>query len=285
MIHVEEIHIPTGLSATSSLVSRILPEVAEAVKNEIVVSAQQHLGSTSQEYVSNLQLLHLPINPVMMKRGPFVFASIILNGQLPNMLENGWEGGDLKPFLLKGRNAKMGENGPYNTVAFRHEVPGGAGRAGAPMGSHEQKGGMSRTQAELLGKSIHREAKKLAGTKSHASHGTTWGQRLDARVTGRLGAPKHKNKSSGYQHKSDLYAGMVRKEKTYGKATQNQYITFRRVSLNSSAGAFVHPGLDARHFFTKAAGKIPALVKLAFHHGMRGANRGYSGGEATGARY
>jgi hypothetical protein len=285
MIHVEELHIPTGLSATSALVTRMLPEVAEAIKNEIVVLAQRDLGATSQDYVSNLHILHMPISPVMLKRGPFIFASITLSGQMPNMLENGWGGGDMKPFLLKGRSAKQGVNGPYATVPIRHGAPGGSGRAGAPMGSQEVKRGMSRTQAEMLGKNIHREAKKLAATTSHSSAGTTWGKRLDARVSGRLGAPKHQNATTGAPHKSDLYSGMVKSQKTYKKATQNQYITFRRVSMNSDPGSWVHPGIDARHFFNKAIAKLPGLVKLAFHHGMRGANRGHSGGEATGARF
>lgn len=277
MITISELKIPTGLSAQPEVIRRLLPELAEGVKNEIVVQAQRELGSTSQEYVGGLQLLHFPVSAMAMKRGPMRFASIVLTGMLPNMLENGWAGGDMKEFLLQGRTAKRGKDGStYMTVPFRHQTPGTSGRAGTPMGGHESsKGMMSRTQAELLGKNVHKAAKKLEATTSHQEAGTKWGEKLSRAATARMGAPKGENKATGYKHKDSVYSGMVRKEKTYGKATQNQYMTFRRVSDNSDPGSWIHPGIVAHNFFEKAASKIPAMWKIACRGALYGANRGF----------
>jgi hypothetical protein len=285
MIHVEEIHIPTGLSIIPELVLRMLPEIAEAVKTEIVAEATRTLNSSQQDYVSSLQLMQFAVSPTDLKRAPKTFASIILTGQMPNMIEHGWAGGDMKPALLSGPNAKVGKTGiRYNTVHFRHGTPGTTGgRVGTPMGGLERKRGMSRTQAEMLGKKVHRAAEKLTATKSHADHGTKWGERLSHHAAAHLGAPTHQNRHTGYKHKSSIYGGMVRQEKTYRAAAQNKYSTFRRVSDNSDPGSWFHGGITAHHFFDKAARKIPAITNLMFQGMMKGGNRGFATAVHTGA--
>ena len=46
----------------------------------------------------------------------------------------------------------------------------------------------------------------------------------------------------GYQRKNKTYDGLQRIVKSYQKATQSQYMTFRRVSDKSDLNSWWHPG-------------------------------------------
>lgn len=132
---------------------------------------------------------------------------------------------------------------------------------------------MSKADAEQLGRRVHRRAKALSPTTSHPTTGTKWGDRLDEGL-----APRLSNRTSGYQHKTDIFAGMVRKEKTYVNAVQNQYMTWRMVSDRSDPDAWIHPGIEAHHFFDKTAAELPRLASLVF----RGVVAGLQTGGAVG---
>jgi len=277
VIHVVDIQAPPGLTVLPEVLRRVLPEIAEAVRNEIVSYAQRELHTTGEDYVQGLQLLHVPLSPQNLRSGAREFASIVLVGQVPNMVEVGWEGGDMKEALLQGRNAKVSEDGTrYNTVPYRHFTPGSTGRSGQTMGSaygpgrgglsRSSGGPMTRADAEKLGRTVHREAKKLQATTSHASGGTTWGDRLRGGVGGAGLLRSH--------HKGDIHEGMVRKEKTYRKATQSSYMTFRRVSDNSDPAAWMHPGITGRHFFDRAAKRVDKIAGFIVGNAVRGAMRG-----------
>lgn len=261
--------VPPGLMAVRSAALAALPEIAEGVRGEIVALAQRSLTSTGADYVQNVHLIQVPLNVGALK-GEATFATIVLTGWLANAVEHGWAGGDMKPGLLEGRNAKTTKDGKrYNVVRFRHGTPGTSGRSFAAMGDVHRAHGMSRGDAEQLGKRIHKAAQALSATTSHPGQGTKWGDRLDSGL-----APKLTNRTSGYKHKTDIFAGMVRAEKTYGKATQNQYLTFRAVSDNSDPASWQHPGIIRHDFFGKAAKRIPQLAALIFDGILAGVNRG-----------
>lgn len=260
---------PAGLMGLSTAVVRALPEIAEAVRGEIVASAQKSLTTSGADYTQNVHLFQVQLNAGKLK-GEAVFATIVLTGWLANAVENGWNGGDMKPFLLEGRNAKTTKDGKrYNVVRFRHGTPGTSGRSFAPMGAVHQSHGMSRSDSEQLGRRIHKAAKALSATTSQPGVGTKWGERLDAGL-----APKLTNRTTGYKHKTDIFAGMTRQEKTYGRATQNQYMTFRAVSDNSDPDSWHHPGIIRHDFFGKAAKRIPGIAALIFDGIVAGMNRG-----------
>ena len=264
---------PPQLLAMPDMFRQTLGEVVEAIRNDIVSMAQHELGpETSGEYVMGIQMLEYPLTPVKIMRGGYIkIAEISLVGHLPNGLESGLPPYDMKPGLLEGRNARVGKNGnKYNTVPFRHGTPTSVGHAGSPMGSAESKMGMSRTEAEMLGKQIHKAAKRLAATTTHASMGKTkWGARLARRTAGASKLKPH--------HKSDIYAGMVRMAKTYKNRTQNKYMTFRRVATNSADEAWKHPGLQPRRFFPRAAKRAKHHAKRIFTGAARGLNKGFGG--------
>jgi hypothetical protein len=70
-------------------------------------------------------------------------------------------------------------------------------------------------------------------------------------------------------HSSSLYEGMIREEKTYSKATQSQYMTFRMITENplsqTDPRKWQHPGIKAKRLAVKTMQHmhrvIPALVE------------------------
>lgn len=170
----------------------------------------------------------------------------------------------MKPWLLAGRNAKVGADGKrYNTVPFRHGTPGSRGTHAQPMGSAFSKAGrMSAAEAKKLGKRVYDRAKKLEGSRTSPGGKTRWGERLKAGH-----APKLKD-----HHVTDIYAGMVKMQKFYAKATQSQYMTFRRVSENSKPEAWIHPGIEGVHIFDKIAERIPKIASFLIQQAVAGAS-------------
>jgi hypothetical protein len=261
--------VPPELTGYTAVLQSILSQIAEEVYNEISRLAGQELNTTGEDYLQGLQ----PVRHYPIKGTSGVYATIELVGDLPNMIEHGWSGGDMKPFLLNGRNAKIGKDGVrYNIVPFRHGSPGTTGRNFQAMGSgYRQRqvgvGGMSRTghlsanQAIALGARVYKAAKQLKP-----------GERLPA-GTGGAGLLKP-------HHKTDIYAGMQRDRANYGGgATQSKYSTFRAVSDNSDPAAWIHLWIEPRKFFEKAARYADQVANFAIAQAIAGLHKAGSGGK------
>lgn len=222
-------------------VTRVLKGIGAAAMSIWKAMAQQELKSTARDYIAGLQVEEGG------KESKSI--SIVLNGRTPNMVEQGWPGGDMRQWLLKGKNVKQGANGPYNTVPFRHGTPGTGGRnVGNPM-----------PQA------IYDVAKNLMPTLSRPKQGggeatTKWGERLHpgSRGVGHEAASILGRKEKPW-HATSVYMGMVRKGKhVAGGAVQTTgFITFRRISQHSADPRhWMHPGIKPR----KLAEKVQAQV-------------------------
>jgi len=223
--------------------------LAEMARGEWVRQAQQNLGSSAVEYINGIQ-------PVAMKGN---WATVALVGAFPNDIEKGKAPFDMKPGLLAGPNAKKGKSGSrYNTVPFRHGTPGTTGkRVGTPMPV---------THTTAKGKpasAIYSAAKSLKASVEMSSGKTAWGGR-----TGGFGGygtrtqlPVKGGRPGAYTWKSSPFAGMVKTSKTYGKATQNQYTTFRRVSDNSDPNSWWHPGFQAKNLVERVAAYVRSQME------------------------
>ena len=221
--------------------------------------ADKHLKGTSREYVQGLSYK---------EKGTRAF--ITLSGQLPNMVENGFPGGDMRDWLLKGPNAKMGKNGMYNTIPFRHGTPGTGGRnVGPPMPRAVYNA------AKKLEEPTRSTAKKLT---QQGGQPVIYGHRLSPdmkNATRRLKEILTTKKKPW--HTTGIHSGMIREEKTYKNDTQNQYTTFRRISRNRRSGkdpesgqmrdSWMHPGIKPRHYAMKTRDHIakimPGVLRLA----------------------
>lgn len=220
----------TARLPTESDKKRIIAGLGAAAYQFWTKLAQTQLKSSSRDYVNAL------VYAVDDSR-----ATVALVGQIPNMIENGWPGGDMKGYLLSGKNVKHSKDGtPYNTVPFRHGAPTSSGRnTGAQMPM-----------------SIYKVAQKLAPTISRPmseqgkAGGTQWGGRLHPGLPMKDLTRKVLTRKMQPWHKSGVYEGMVRKAQptAAGKLQTSGYTTFRRVSAKSDPKAFIHPGIAPRKF-------------------------------------
>lgn len=232
-------------------------QIAEMSWYEWIRLAQTELKSTSADYISGL-------TPIM-KEGKEL--AIYLRGWLPNAIENGLEPYDMKPGLLHGPHAKMGKNGPYNTVPFRHGTPGTTGRnVGAPMPvTGTTKTGRPQSLVYNAARKLEASVElpggktkwggKTGGFEVKKGSGVGLGQRTQLPQEGVTFKDGSKSWTPGrpgaYTWKSSPYEGIYKISKTYEKVTQNQYISFRRVSTNSDSNAWWHPGIIAKRFLDR----------------------------------
>lgn len=268
-----------------AIVQRVLRDLATAAAVKWRKLAGQRLTASAGAYRQGIQ------EPVFV--GP-AKVRIILAGVIPNMIENGWSGGDQRQYLC-GANAKnrkpihgtRGEIvGWYNVIPFRHMGPGATGEYGQPIGSqYEERGALSRAlpriqlSAEALRsavRSIRKEASGLTPTIGGVGQQTKWGGRLGERPELNMRPQLTPVYDRGgkllgsSQHASDPFAGMVRQQETYEKATQSQYTTFRTISTQTSIGWY-HPGITARHLAREVSTYVGSIAGRAFSSAARGA--------------
>jgi hypothetical protein len=226
----------------SALASSILFKATKEIYTRWTVEAGKALRSTRSRY----------INAINIQNTGKYQNTIILSGKFPNMIESGVSAFDLKAGLLEGRNAKIGKDGTkYNTVPFRFATAGSVGENSAFAG--------------VMPKMINDLADQLDATITQMGMKTKYGGRLEQ---DNLPTPYNQktvrpqiidNNSElnaeqleAYQRKFSIFAGMIRNEKTYEKATQSSFVTFRRVSSKSPKNAFIHKGIKAYNLADKA---------------------------------
>jgi hypothetical protein len=227
-------------------------ELAEMARGEWIRQAQTNLQGSAADYIAGIQPVEVRGN----------WAAVQLTGWLPNQIENGMNPFDMKPGLLAGPHAKSGKNGArFNTIPFRHGTPGTGGRnVGAPMPT---TGYTPKGKPRSL---VYTAARKLAASLETSTGKTKWGGRTgDFGGLGiRTARPVPGGRPGAYTWKASPYASMVKVAKAYKKATQNQYVTFRRVSDNSDPTSWWHPGIRARRLSLKVGTYVKKQVKKVF---------------------
>jgi hypothetical protein len=184
-----------------------------------------------------------------LRNGTNISQQVIALKKIAEQLENGCGPFDMKPALLNGPKARISKSGNrYNIIPFRH----GVSTKHAPDSNFK-----------TMPQDIYKQARALKATVRQGN-----AMKYGGKLTGTEGkyAPGH-NPSSGYQHKAGRYEGMIRIEKTYAKATQNKYMTFRIVSDKSDPGSWIHPGYQP-HNIAKAVSDfcrpaVEAMVRSA----------------------
>jgi hypothetical protein len=252
MIKVE-IKVPPGVHGLSAAVAAALPEIANAVRNDIVTFAGKELKTSLLEYRRGVQVQDFDVSPARLSRGgKYRFAIVALSGWLANAVEQGWAGGDLVPLLVNGRSGRTAKDGSkYATIRFRHTKPGTTGMVGTEMGSMEAARGHTR-----VGKEIAKRAQRLSPNSGRLSRT----QALNA------GALTMQGRATGAApHAGPIYEGMMRRSDSAGTT----YETYRRASTKV-AGKWLHPGITAKGFFLKAAERIDGHARLVIANHING---------------
>lgn len=204
---------------------------------------------------------------------------ITLLGEVPHMLEDGAPALDLRRTLL-GPNvpvAPMGERGKhlnksggyFRAIPFRHATPTSGSVVGQAMGSAYRGHELVR-DAKKLGKEIYKAAKKLSASTSNPYGKTKWGGRLNTeklRTYGNVLGPQQRMVPLlKPHHKTDIYQGMVKQTKVYGKTEQSQYTTFRTISTSVQEG-WIRKPITARHYADQVdryVQKVAPMALMAF---------------------
>lgn len=211
------IDIPKGIS--NVLASQIESAAQASISSTLIATkakweqiAQQRLTTTRADYL-------LGLNADNSLEFPDSFTGVLtLRGKWPNMLETGFSPFDQKTGFQRSSHIKAKKNGGwYMTIPFRHRTPD---TAGSSVGGSSMPDDIY-SQARAL-----RGGEKLTGTEKNYPARTSW---------------------NGYQHKSGIYENIKKVTKTYDKATQNQYYSFRRVSDKSDPQSWWHPGFAGIH--------------------------------------
>ncbi len=251
MLEVQKVDLSAIFSAMASLseeqVRAVVLDVADSARNHWIKLAGSLGASVRTDYIQGIQ--EVEYKPGM--------ATIALVGMMPNLIEQGMQSTDMHDTLLgpnvpvvpmgggRGKHQRA-DGGYYRAIPFRHATPTSNGSTGQPMGS--QFAGDPTINAKKLGRDVYRAAKKLAPSTSDPYDKTTWGGRLPAGM-----APKLKP-----HHATDIFAGMVRMQKTYKNATQNQYMTFRTISTGSPG--WIRPATPGVHYAEQVSTFILDLV-------------------------
>lgn len=273
------VKIPELLGVSNGAVTAGLSKIGDIARTKWVTLAMQRLNTSQRDYVAAIS------NPVLSvddKGNPQV--TLTLRGKFPNMVETGADPFDLRATLLNPslpkkpgtvgiRRSKKGYL--YRAIPFRRMGPSASGKNAAALGAAESqagRGAMSlafrgeRTaeEARLLGRAVAREAKKLEPTVGMPGGKVQYGGRLAKGVGGAMPLRP--------RHKTDLYEGTVREEKTYAKATQSQLMTFRMISTNpgsfreDDAGGspqmnWIHPGILARNLAPATSAYVDMVLQ------------------------
>lgn len=163
------------------------------------------------------------------------------------LLERGHGLIDLKEGLMKGPKSRMGKNGRYNIVAFRHGTPGSDPYRNNPMPLSVYK-----NFSAQLKEADQRKASGAAPTGGRTEVKQTpqgqrrydWGERYDK--SSKAGIQKKTITKGGktvgeYTQKSGRWAGMVAMQASTQKAKSSGYLTFRIVSASSDPMSWIVP--------------------------------------------
>lgn len=264
MIKVQPIQelIPTEAFAALSpdALNTVVYDIARAARNHWVKLAENDNAVGSHwrfDYISGIQEVEMVKAAV---------AVVALVGEIPHILEDGSPALDLRKPLLgprvpvvpvgqRGKHQNK-KHGYYRAIPFRHTTPG---KKGAPRGKtigqemgRAYAGHDAVADSKKLGKEIYKAARALTPTVSAPGQKTVYGGRLKPGM-----APKLKA-----HHTTDIYAGMIREEKTYEKATQAQYVTFRTISTSVKEG-WIRPAIPARHYASQVHEFVQKLAPQA----------------------
>lgn len=250
-------------------------DVVESILDNVAQAARAHWIKLAKEDKSHLKVDYLQaIQPIEVGKHT---RTISLLGEIAHIIEDGSPQLDMRKTLLGPNATRVQTNkagGKYRAIPFRHKnMAKGtpyANRIGVLNRGQLNKAVISR--AKRIGKNAYKAAKELTATTTGYYKEKHKGKWMVAGVYkkqgGRLAAgyaPKLKP-----HHKTDIYAGMVKMSKTYEKATQNLYMTFRTISESVREG-WIRKPIPARHYAEEVNTFVARMIPKALDAFVKGA--------------
>lgn len=249
------LHIKTSKIVLATGINRRQgDELAQRAIENILIITHEHihrlasgLKTGRKQYIQGLQRPQI-------KR---LRGTIELVGVFPNMLEQGATAFDIKEGFSKSEKRKFKEDGGwYMHIPFRIATPEAIANSGEfsgrmPTGIYDMVRRMESHQTMFgMGKVNSGQGMTYGMLESSGVGGAT--ERKTREEITRNAGGLSDAKRQAYQHRTPLMQGLFRSAKTYERATQGTYHTFRTVSDRSPQNAWIHKGLVARRFFDRA---------------------------------
>lgn len=195
---------------TKEILEGAIGQIAQATYSEGVRLAQQRLKTTKQDYLNSFNLYEL---------GDGIYV-ISLTGDHANSIEDGWAPFNMINGFLNGPKAKISKKGIiYNTIPFSYKP-----YSKAPLNEKS-------TQLRDAVKQVLKQ------------------NGIDKILKGPDGTPLQGKVATILNTGIKELNGLVKYQKTYDKATQSTYMTFRRVSERTLKSKWNHPGFGGAKIF------------------------------------
>lgn len=216
----------------------IVKSLAVIYMSKLEVEASNELHSTRRRYLQSIRL----VDSGKLEATVFLDYS---KDPLIAMIEEGSGPFDMKAKLLSSPKAKITAKGKrYISIPFRWSTPSAVGESELFSGKMPLDVYNAVRQKELVvpmsgggmrtnGLSIGEVPKEFQNTLSRPQLVDSSGSIL----------------FNEYKHKSSIYEGI---SKHVDNSAQSTYFSFRRISENSDAASFIHPGFTARRLMDKA---------------------------------
>lgn len=227
------------------LLQYVVEEVSAQFATKWDNEAKTSLKQAKDEYRRSIQVT---------KRGKFT-SIVYLNpaAWLPNAIEMGFNAFDMKDGFMKSSKIKYGSNGqPFLTIPFRFVTPGSLGESSAFSGVMPVQIMSAVTQNEIANPtSQSRSGLPLSNIPSQFQIPRSITLRREMRSNNFANITRNTPMTS-------IYQGLKKNSNGSG------YVMFRRVSLNTDADRWQHPGFQAKDLAQKALNKldVPRIVDI-----------------------
>ena len=246
-INIQRIAIVSGLSKRDSetVAATAVENILAVYYTNILRLADKKLNTSRRAYTEGLSIVqHNRLK-----------GSIVLEGDLANMMEQGASAFDMKVAFGKSSKRKNGKNGWYMHIPFRIASAGATGKSGAFSGKMSKRVygvalTMQKTRTQQTDNGM--ETTKGDSMTKGMLRGTGSGTRGARAAIKQEGNNLSAEQRARYTHRVPLFQGMIRQGKTYEKSDSSQYKTFRTVSENSPINSWIHRGMKARNLFDEA---------------------------------
>lgn len=226
-----------------TMLDNVAKGLAATYANKLELQAQESLHQTKQMYISSIKVVDSG------KMEGTVMLDYSKN-PLVRMIEEGADPFDMKTAMLNSPKAKVTKKGiKYLTIPFRWGVPG-------TMGESTAFAGIMPAEVHKVVKSKPADIPVSGGGSRSAGISL---KEIPEQFRVKKIRPAIVDKSGNelfkaYENKNTVYEGIT---KTVDAATgQNTYGSFRRVSENSDANAWIHPGIEKYNLMQKALGAM-----------------------------
>src|ERR1035437_9339939 len=215
---------------TLDMIDFVVKEVTATFARNWSLMAEKNLHGTREEYIRSLYVGD---------EGRYT-GFVQLRGSLPNMIESGSPPFDLKPSMLSSAKAHQKKGGGvYFTVPFRWATHGSIGDSSVfsavlPMAVYNIAKNLSPQITTLGGKGVGGVGLKMSDLPKEFQIPKVRASIIESKVF------------EEYKHKTSIYVGIGKSEKTYGKGKGGSYMSFRRISDKSDPMSWIHRGFQAK---------------------------------------